>query len=60
MASGAGLILRISAQGGPSSLFVKIDPSSTVFSTFDKDKLQDLRASDFKGFFALERTHSNK
>lgn len=31
MASGAGLIVRISAQGGPSSLFVKIDPSSTVF-----------------------------
>lgn len=44
MASGAGLIVRISAQGGPSSLFVKIDPYRTVFplSTRTSDRFYQL------------------
>ena len=59
MASGAGLV-RISAQEGPSSLFVKIDPSSTVFPLLTRTSYRIYQLAIFKGFFALERTHSNK
>lgn len=41
MASGASLV-RISAQEGPSSLFVKIDPSSTVFPLLTSYRIYQL------------------
>ena len=60
MASGAGLV-RISAQGGPSSLFVKIDPFITVFPLLTRTsyrfyQLVILRCS----LHWKKRSHSNK